>query len=219
MNVKEFFEREDIIEGYKSWNPKAPNYVNFNIIQSLKPNKSVLSLGCGGGREVKSLVEKGMNVTAIDISKGMIDKSKEIEPKANYFCEDAVIFARRNKGKLKFDYIIGLWSFLNLIKKEDRRELIENLYKMLKKDGTMIFEVRKFDEIFKVLIKVLVAPLFALFFGEIKDYEFGDVWGRDIGSWTRWIKTHSYTNSQLKKLFNKFDVLINNSQIYIRRKK
>ena len=111
MKSKEYWNNFANIEGiYSSYNPDD---IQLPTLKGIK-NKKVLSLGCGAGREVKLLVENNNDVFAVDISKIMIEKSRAIEPNAEYFCEDAVTFVERNKDK-KFDYIIGLYSFLGYI--------------------------------------------------------------------------------------------------------
>ncbi|PIN93518.1 hypothetical protein COU54_02450 [Candidatus Pacearchaeota archaeon CG10_big_fil_rev_8_21_14_0_10_31_24] len=52
---------------------------NKNLIDELENGKSVLSMGCGSGREVRLLVKKKMRVTAVDYSRRMIDESRERE--------------------------------------------------------------------------------------------------------------------------------------------
>ena len=216
ISIRDFFDKKEVVEGYTGeWNASD---VNFKIINSLHTKKSVLSLGCGAGREVKALVAKGLRVTAIDISENMIKRSREIEAAAKYFCEDAVDFAKNNKNQLKFDYIIGLFSLLNYIKKKERREFVENLYNMLNKKWKIIFEVRRFDDAkFSDILKAFIAPFFALFFGQIKNYEIGDVWCREVGSWKTWTCSHLLTQNQLKKLFKGFKFTINKTQVCLEK--
>lgn len=60
----------------------------LNIIIKEKPNK-ILEIGCGFGRNIKYLIENGVDpdiITATDISGGMIDKAKDYvnNEKVNY---------------------------------------------------------------------------------------------------------------------------------------
>ena len=124
MEVKELFEEQGRVKDCLVYSSeKDPN---LEIINEIKSPKKVLSLGCGGGREIRELVARGQEVVAIDIAEGMIASSKKIEPKAEYYCIDAVKFARINKNKMKFDYILGLYAFLGYIDNPHRKELFKN---------------------------------------------------------------------------------------------
>jgi len=184
---------------------------NLGLIKLLKNNKKTLSLGCGGGREVKELVLKGHEVMGIGFSENLIKQSEKIEPRVKYFCVDAIEFARNNKNKLKFDYILGLFSFLNYIEKDLRREFIENLMKMTEDGGEVIFEIRKINDRVKDLIKVFLAPFLALKFGN--KWEFGDVYSFKDKEYTL---CHHYTNLQVKKLLRGYNYRLRGTVIRIK---
>ena len=118
------------------------NNPNLKVISSLKPNNSVLLLGCGGGREVSACKKSGLKITAIDYSKQMIKQSKLRVPNAKYYCTDAIKFVKECKDK--FDYILGLFNFLNAIYFDDHAGFIKDCMKILKPNGKMFFEVRLF---------------------------------------------------------------------------
>ena len=111
---------------------------NYNISMMLvSPFSTVLSLGCGAGREVKSLVGKQCKVTAIDRSKKMIELSKEIEPNAEYLLMDF----RDHTKKEKYDFILCLFNTINYLEsKDERAEVIRKSYSNLKAGGELIIE-------------------------------------------------------------------------------
>ncbi len=101
-------------------------------LRMVKTNSKVLSIGCGAGREVKYLVnELNCNVTGVDYDEEMIGYSKKIEPKAEYICQDALKFIRKDN----YDYVVCLWNTINFLKKSERKKLIEVCYKNLKGGG------------------------------------------------------------------------------------
>jgi len=157
QKIKEWFDKRTA--DYKTWSDCKHSKVNLGIIKSLNPNTRVLSLGCGSGREVKALVERGCEVVAVDFSEYMVFESKKVEPKANYFCVDVCTL----KSAPMFDYIIGLFSLLNYIPKDKRRQLIENCWDMLKENGTAIFEVRFVSEDPKQVVRSLLPENKGLF--------------------------------------------------------
>lgn len=96
---------------------------------------SVLSIGCGYGREVSYLAKKGCKVTAVDIDEKTIRSNKE--PSAKYFCGDFLYF----KTKKKFDCAVCLWNTLLYV--PDRRFLIYHAMEMLKPNGKLVVTISK----------------------------------------------------------------------------
>lgn len=177
--------------------------LNLQIINSINSGKSILALGCGAGREVKLLVEKGNKVIAIDISDKMIKKSKLLEPNAEHICVDAVKYAEENKNTPKFDYILGLYNLFSYIKKKDRKEFIKNLTSMLNKDGQIIFVVT-YIERWQDIIKSFIAVMYSEW------EEWGDVYDRK-----NYYKSHLFTKAQLKKLFKEYKYTLKGKVIMI----
>src|SRR3989344_741065 len=152
----------------------------------------------GGGREIKFLCSIGSKVTAIDFADKMIEQSRKIEPNAKYICTDVIDFAKKEKGKRKYDYIIGLYNFLCGIEHKERQEFINNLLTMLNKDGELILSFRYVNIGFKEYIRLFITPIFCLFIG--REYQFGDVvYNLSIG---RYNFAHYFTKSEIRKLFS-----------------
>jgi len=194
-------EKDKLYTNYDGSNPSDKQYEK--IVNSLGQGKSILSLGCGEGREVKALVKCGHKVTAIDSAERMVESSKKIEPNAEYFVSDVVDFAENNTHR-KFDKIIGLFSLYNYIDTPTRRKnLAKNLPKLLTEDGELILSIHILFEGWKEVLKFLLAPFFAIYYRELKDYRFGDEYSKRGGVWT---KTHTYSKRELNKLFRNYDI-------------
>ncbi len=196
--LKDFFDKTT--EHYLEY---KPNDRHLKLINSLDlKKKKVLSLGCGSGREVRELVKRGFNVTAIDFSVQMIKESKQIEPKAIYFCEDVVDFAERNKKTLKFDYILGLFSLLNYIPRQKRAEFVKNLYAMLSPRGKIVFELRRVTDRWQDIVKVFINYI------RYPTREFGDVWCEGYFG-------HHFTKRQIKHIFMGYNYRLNKNWITV----
>jgi len=207
--IKEYYERENIVKGYHKDYEQTNQY--YKIISALDSGSKVLSLGCGGGREVKLLTKLKHKVTAVDFSKPMIEQSKKLAPKATYFCEDAVDFAERNRNKTQFDYILGLFTFLCYIDGKKRARFVENVMSMLKPDGIAIFTVHYIDNNIRDFIKSLIAPPFALYYQG--HYEFGDTcFNLFEGKCTL---AHHFTHRQIRKLFSKYNLVIKDNKVLV----
>jgi len=162
------------------------------ILESIGNKSKVLILGCGAGREIGYLLNKGCKITAIDISKELTDEAnRRYGDKAKIMCVNALDF----KTKKKFDYIIGLWAFINFIPwKKEREELMINLKNMLKKGGKIIFTIRK-PENLRDWVKVFIWSL--------KSKEFGTVYSRgpNVSKSLARIPYHIFVNNrEIKEL-------------------
>lgn len=153
----------------------------------------------------------------VDFSGNMIKSSSKIEPNAKYYCEDAVKFAERNKNKLKFDYILGLFAYLGFIDNKNRQRHVHNLMKMLTNEGELILEVRRVTESPKYILKCFIAPIYALYFRD--NWEFGNVYGRNADDLKAgWHKSHHFTIRELKRLFRDYEIKIDGSKVYVKQK-
>jgi len=138
---KEFVKKysKGALVGLKDYEEKIVD--NF-----LRNYKKILAIGCGCGREVFALSEKGYDVTGIDISKEMIKKAKEISKekgiKAKFKIGDV---SKINLGKEKYDAVILFNCVINQIpSKEKRKKAIENVRKALKKEGIIVIVSNNF---------------------------------------------------------------------------
>ncbi len=112
---------------------------HLSLLNEIKKGSNVLSVGCGSGREVKRLLELGCEVTAVDIDKKMLNKSKKKNPSAKHHLIDIRDF----ENKDNYDYILLFFNTINYFEnKEERKELISKLFLMLKTDGRIIITTK-----------------------------------------------------------------------------
>lgn len=98
----------------------------------------VLELGCGTGVYTKWLHMRGLNVTAMDISSGMIEQAKQRCPDATYLqgdCENPG-GAIDDAGSEQFDVIMGINTFSYYANKA---QALSNYHQLLKPGGKLIF--------------------------------------------------------------------------------
>ncbi|MDL2292900.1 class I SAM-dependent methyltransferase [Acholeplasma sp. OttesenSCG-928-E16] len=116
------------------------------LIEFLEKNinlkEMVLDAGCGSGNILIPLVQHGYQVTGIDNDPSMLEIIKNK-------CSFLGISPRLIKGDIlkpieeKYDTIIMMFDVINYFR--DPKELLENLYNTLKKDGKLIFDMYQFD--------------------------------------------------------------------------
>ncbi|MCD4746141.1 MAG: class I SAM-dependent methyltransferase [Bacteroidales bacterium] len=104
-------------------------------------NAEILDLGCGSGRDSKIFIEKGYNVTGIDLADNLLKIAKAQVPKA--------VFSKMDIRKLKLgfndDQFNGIWASASLlhIPKNDIPETLKGLRCILKKDGIMYISLKE----------------------------------------------------------------------------
>jgi len=113
-----------------------------SIKKQLKKNnikgKKVLDVGCGTGTHDFLLKKQGFEITGIDLNKEMLEIARKKSKSIKFLQGDMKDF----KLNEKFDVVLCLFSTMHYNK--NQRELnktMKNLYKHLKKDGILIFDL------------------------------------------------------------------------------
>ncbi len=105
----------------------------------LIPKKGkLLDVGCGGGRDAKYFVQKGFDVTGVDLSKVMLREARKQVPKAKFKEMDVL--------DLKFpdNTFDAVWAHAILLhlKRKDVPKALQELKRALKKDGILHVRVK-----------------------------------------------------------------------------
>lgn len=96
--------------------------------------KSVLCVGSGSGEECAYIKDRGAGrVVGIDISTGLIEQAKHTYPQCEFFVMD---MERLNFAAGEFDFV---FSSLTLHYAPDWRPVLQNIAKVLKPGGTLLF--------------------------------------------------------------------------------
>lgn len=104
-------------------------------------NRDLLELGCGNGRDSLYFRMKGMNVTAVDASREVIEQLKKENQEDNiyFICDDFVCTPTIFSGQ--FDYVYSRFS-LHAINEDQETEVIKNVFRVLKRGGRFFIETR-----------------------------------------------------------------------------
>ncbi len=111
-----------------------------NCLKSLPKKSSVLDLGCGTGIPItKVILEKEMEVYAIDSSETLVQEFKMNFPNIPVECESVENSSFFNK---KFDAIIA-WGLIFLLSSDSQIKLLEKIANSLKSGGKLLFTAPK----------------------------------------------------------------------------
>ncbi|HTL81836.1 MAG TPA: class I SAM-dependent methyltransferase [Bacteroidia bacterium] len=101
---------------------------------------ALLEIGCGTGEDVKWFLQHGFDVTATDISPGMVDVAKKKNPATKILQGDAKNIVTQFAGK-KFDVIFSDFGVLNCLSQEELENWATNIHELLNHRGKLIFVV------------------------------------------------------------------------------
>lgn len=111
-----------------------------NLLAKLmvRPDSSILDIGCGRGRHAIYLNEKGFDVTGIDLSASNIEiANKSRNPKLQFEQHDM----RRPYRQEAFHLVVNLFtSFGFFDTREEHRETIAMMARNLKPNGTLVMD-------------------------------------------------------------------------------
>lgn len=121
----------------------------------LKKNDNILEIACGTGIVTFGIADEVEKVTAIDISKEMIDVAKE---KAEKMKVENIVFQVADGYNLKykdnsFDVIL-LFNTLHIVKEPDT--LLNEIYRLLKPKGYMLTVTDCYAEPVKIKTRMML---------------------------------------------------------------
>jgi 2-polyprenyl-3-methyl-5-hydroxy-6-metoxy-1,4-benzoquinol methylase len=101
----------------------------------LAPGARVLDLGCGAGVPLsRALVERGFEVTGVDISGVQVQRARELVPRATFLQADMVTWQGPTSP---YDAIVSLYALIH-VPLEDQRLLIPRLRSWLAVGGYLL---------------------------------------------------------------------------------
>lgn len=106
-----------------------------SLIKVLPQKSNILDLGCGTGMPFDSyLIDKGHNVTGIDIAENHIKEAENNIKKGTFILGD---YTKHKFKKNSFNAVISLYSIFH-IPKEEHQDIIKMIYEYLTKDGCLL---------------------------------------------------------------------------------
>ena len=118
-----------------SWSSDSNSPIVMEIIQKygIQHNHLLLEIGCGEGRDSKTVLENGYDLMATDISNEAITYCKRMLP--NYEKNFSVLDCLSNSLDNKFDLIYAIAVIHMLVLDKDRDGFYQFIYNHLTNDG------------------------------------------------------------------------------------
>jgi len=112
------------------------------LINLLPPGAAVLELGCGAGVPMtRYLVDNGLKVTGVDISRKQLALAEKNVPEATLILGD---MTKLEFDENSFDAVTAFYSITH-IPRIDHNDLISSIYKVLKSGGIFMVNLGKGD--------------------------------------------------------------------------
>lgn len=175
--------------------------------QQVFPGAKVLDAACGNGRLLEVLQNKDICYDGFDSSSELIELAKKNYPNRNFFVHD--LLAVKDIKSHDYDFIFLVAALLHIPSKELREAVVKSLVDKLKPGAKLIISVWNLysQKKFKALI----------FWSELKRILFfsgldkGDLlfyWKNNKGEKVSQRYYHVFSSKELKKLFHKFSLNI-----------
>jgi SAM-dependent methyltransferase len=112
---------------------------SMEIFIKYLPGIKVLVPGCGDGRDSRYLSSKPLEITSIDLSRGMLDEAVKEDPQGIYLLYD---LRDVDKMGIRFD---GIWASgcLYHLNKSEFKLLLEKCKDVLNKDGILYLNMKE----------------------------------------------------------------------------
>ena len=138
--VKEYYKAYE--ERYKaahqkgvSWSSDKHSPIVMKIIRKygITPNHQLLEIGCGEGRDSRTVLNSGYSLMATDISEEAVNYCKKAMPE--YEKNFSVLDCLSDDLDEVFDFIYGIAVVHMLVPDKDRDGFYQFIYRHLKEDG------------------------------------------------------------------------------------
>lgn len=144
MEIKGFRDTIDWYDknaqNYRASSEKvAPLHLIEKFLSFLPKNPTVLDAGCGSGRDSRLFIERGVQVTGIDISSGLLSEAQKHSPTISFIQGDLRHMPMRDAS---FD---GIWSHASMVHLEtidDVKNVLSEFMRVLKPNGVLNIYVK-----------------------------------------------------------------------------
>ena len=110
----------------------------------LTPGKHALDLGCGWGEDTAYILQRGLTVTALDLTEQSIERARYAAPDAAYVVADMA--AGLPFPPASFEVVVASLS-LHYFRWEQTRAIVSNIRTVLVSDGWLLCRVNRVGDV------------------------------------------------------------------------
>lgn len=152
---KDYFNQSITDMGFKEtidwYNKHAEEFVNRaggletpenieTFVNLVGKGKKILDVGCGSGRDGAEIAEKGIQVVGIDISKGLLEEARKINPNLEFIETDMRSLPFEDSS---FDGVWAQASLLHFERIENVEKSLREFYRILRRSGILYVSVKQ----------------------------------------------------------------------------
>lgn len=126
-------------EYYKKTQHTKPQKLLLDALKVLSGGKTVLDLGAGSMRDSLYLLEKGYEVTAVDMSTGAEDIASKMEYKNFHFIQTK--FEDLDLQEMMYDLVSAQWALSFISSHEELDTLIKDIHSHMNKGGVFVGQI------------------------------------------------------------------------------
>lgn len=128
------------------------NHAMFRLDQEIthrlfQPGKLVIDLGCGTGRALLPLLDRGLQGVAFDLSQGMLEEVRQKGAQTGHqvTCVRGNLVDMRCFADSSFDYAMCLFSTLGMVRGSGpRTRTMEHVSRIMKQNGLLVLQVHNY---------------------------------------------------------------------------
>jgi len=152
---EEWFNTKEYLEVYKNRDDvEAENLAELilsNIV--IKDNAKLLDMAAGAGRHAINFARRGFNVTAVDLSKNLLQVAKQNASAYDFQIDFVHSDIRKFEPNDKFDLVLSLFTSIGYFDNdEENLELLRKAYHFLKPRGYFVLDYFNRDYLEKNLV-------------------------------------------------------------------
>lgn len=177
--VSQFEDASKYREDY-AWQEKLTEEQADFVARKLDRKGFLLDLGCGYGRHVKALAERGFAVVGVDRSKFMLDLARELNDHAKVFYLHRDM---RRPGTLlhylwknAFHGVYNMFSSFGYFSDMDNRLVIREANHVLKKNGVLVLDLLNPELVKSKTYRHRVVVGSGRFHGSVRVYSREEMW-------------------------------------------